>query len=258
MTRPVAVVSGANRGIGRRVAERLGAAGYRVCVGSRDREGGEAVAAGIRADGGEAFAAALDVTSQASVEAVVAGLPAVDVVVNNAGVALDGFDAEVVRRTLAVNTYGAHRLTRAVLDRLSAGARVVNVSSGVAELASLDRRLRGRFEDPALDEAGVFALLDEFQSAVEAGRHRAAGWPSSAYRVSKLGLDALTRSWARAWAPQGVYVNSACPGWVRTDMGGAHAPRSVDEGADTVVWLAEGPAAGPSGGLFRDRAPAAW
>lgn len=257
MERAAALVSGANRGIGRRVAERLGAAGYAVWVGSRDEAAGEAVAAGIRRAGGVAHAVALDVASEASVAAAVAGLPTLAVLVNNAGIALDGFDAEVVRRTLAVNTYGAARLTHAVRAKLGAGARIVNVSSGLADLAGLTPRLAARFSDPRLEEPALFALLREFEAEVAAGRHRSAGWPSSAYRVSKLGLNALTQIWARAWAGE-VYVNSACPGWVRTDMGGAGAPRSVEQGADTLVWLAEGPASRPTGGYFRDRAPAAW
>ncbi|MCB9652364.1 MAG: SDR family NAD(P)-dependent oxidoreductase [Deltaproteobacteria bacterium] len=256
MSKPVALVSGANRGIGRRVAERLAADGYRVLVGSRVLAAGEAVAGRIRATGGDAEAVSLDVADDASVAAAAASLPALDALVNNAGVALDGFDAEVVRRTLAVNTYGAHRLTHAVRDKLVSGARVVNVSSGLADEAGLQDVLRERFADPGLDEAGLLALLQEFEAAVAAGRHGGAGWPSSAYRISKVGLNALTRIWARSWGD--LYVNSACPGWVRTDMGGAGAPRSLDEGADTIVWLAEGPAARPTGGYFRDRAPAGW
>jgi carbonyl reductase 1 len=97
-----------------------------------------------------------------------------------------------------------------------------------------------------------------FVSAVAAGNHQALGWPSSAYSVSKMGLNALTAILGRELQgdPRGVVVSAACPGWVRTRMGGASAPRTVEQGADTPVWLAiEG---GAQGGVFRDRAPISW
>jgi NAD(P)-dependent dehydrogenase (short-subunit alcohol dehydrogenase family) len=84
------------------------------------------------------------------------------------------------------------------------------------------------------------------------------GSGSLAYRISKAGLNVLTRVLAREGAARGVKVNSACPGWVRTDMGGASATRTVEQGAETIVWLATLPDDGPTGGFFRDRQPIAW
>jgi NAD(P)-dependent dehydrogenase (short-subunit alcohol dehydrogenase family) len=171
----------------------------------------------------------LDVTDDDSVGAAVAGIEenpgALDVLVNNAGVYGEAtgaaeYDLAAAHEVFEVNVFGPWRLTQAALPllRRSDSPRIVNVSSGAGQL----------------DDMG-------------SGR--------GAYRLSKTALNALTRTLA-AELPD-VSVNSICPGWVRTDMGGPSAPRSVDEGAATVVWLAtaEDP---PSGGFFRDREPIPW
>jgi NAD(P)-dependent dehydrogenase (short-subunit alcohol dehydrogenase family) len=152
-----------------------------------------------------------------------------DVLVNNAGIAIDAgssavdVDLDLVRRTLETNTFGAWRMCRAFAPSMRAQGygRVVNVSSGMG----------------ALTEMG-------------------GGWPG--YRLSKAGLNAITRMIASGMHGQNVLVNSACPGWVKTEMGGAGAHRSVEQGADTPVWLATLPDDGPRGGFFRDRRPVAW
>ena len=161
----------------------------------------------------------LDVTVQASVDAAVERIASkaerLDSLVNAAE-----SDLEEARRTLETNLFGAWRLAQAALPLLrdSDDPRIVNVSSGAGQ-------------------------LDDMQG----------GYP--AYRISKSGLNALTRILA---AEEGrVRVNSLCPGWVRTDMGGSGAPRSVEEGADTAVWLATDPGVG-SGGFYRDRKPIPW
>jgi carbonyl reductase 1 len=100
--------------------------------------------------------------------------------------------------------------------------------------------------------------MREFVADVQAGRHRERGWPSSAYSVSKIGLTRITQILAPSLAERGILCNAACPGWVRTDMGGRSAPRSPAQGADTPLWLALLDADGPTGGLFRDRGPASW
>ena len=100
------------------------------------------------------------------------------------------------------------------------------------------------------------ALVGELEAGVKAGRHEREGWPSSAYRVSKAALNALTRILARQSTR--VHVNAVCPGWVKTDMGGTGASRTVEHGARGIVWAATLDAAGPHGGFFRDARPIPW
>lgn len=262
-SQPVAVVTGANRGIGAEIARQLAQQGFFVFVASRHPHDGEIVAAALRASGGHAKALALDVTDAASVaraaETVRGEVGQIDVLVNNAGVALEGFNLDVVQRTLAVNFYGAARTTDAFLPLLAAHGKVVMVSSGMADRGALGPSLRTQFSQP-LSRAELFALVQQFEQAVATGHHRAQGWPQSAYRVSKMALNVLTETLTRELAddPRQLLVNACCPGWVRTDMGGPSADRSVEEGADTPVWLATLPKGGPRGGFFRDRAVASW
>jgi NAD(P)-dependent dehydrogenase (short-subunit alcohol dehydrogenase family) len=229
---PVALVSGANRGIGREIARRFAERGHYVVLGSRDVSAGEREAEQIEAEGGRVSVVELDVASTESVDRAtrdVGNDPArLDVLVNNAGVygspagAAD-FDVEEAHEVLEVNLFGAWRLTQGLLPLLreSGHGRIVNVSSGAGQ-------------------------LDDMQG----GR--------AAYRISKTGLNALTRILAAEEGRHGILVNTMCPGWVRTDMGGGSAPRSVEEGADTAVWLATLPDDGPTGGFFRDRQPIPW
>jgi NAD(P)-dependent dehydrogenase (short-subunit alcohol dehydrogenase family) len=235
----IAVVTGANRGIGREVARQLGARGLRVIATSRAP--------------GSGFAT-LDVEDRASIQdfARAQAESGVDIVVNNAGASFDGFDASIAARTLAVNFFGPMHLTDALLPSMRAGARIVMVSSGMGKLSSLGPALRERFEDPSLVRAGLLDLLDSFVRDVGAGVHGRHGWPSNAYSVSKIGLNALVRVLARELEgdPRGILVNSADPGWVRTRMGGRAAPLSVEDGAKTPVYLALLPAGGPTGAFF--------
>jgi NAD(P)-dependent dehydrogenase (short-subunit alcohol dehydrogenase family) len=221
--RRVALVSGANRGIGQEIARQLAEDhDFLVLAGSRD-PGKIAESDGIRA-------IQLDVTDEASVDAARAAIEAdpgrLDALVNNAGVYGDpigviDYDLEGAHEVLEVNLFGPWRLIQAFVPllRRSEHPRLVNVSSGAGQLSDMN-----------------------------GGR--------AAYRVSKSGLNALTRTLAsdERW----IKVNTMCPGWVRTDMGGPAAPRSVEEGADTAVWLATLSDDGPSGGFFRDRKPIPW
>jgi NAD(P)-dependent dehydrogenase (short-subunit alcohol dehydrogenase family) len=222
--RRVALVSGANRGIGREIARQLAEEhGFLVLAGSRDPSKLEETDS-IRA-------IRLDVGDQASVDAAASQVESdpgrLDVLVNNAGIHGghygDGFgDSEIdeIKRVMETNTFGAWRLTQALLPQLRASEhpRVVNVSSGAGQLTEMN-----------------------------GGIHP--------YRMSKTAMNVLTRT---LHDDGEVIVNSMCPGWVRTDMGGSGAPRSVAEGADTAVWLATLPDDGPSGGFFRDREPIPW
>jgi NAD(P)-dependent dehydrogenase (short-subunit alcohol dehydrogenase family) len=254
---PVALVTGANRGIGREICRQLNARGYHVLLTARDPAQGVAVA---REMGLEFLP--LDVTSPASVARLAASLArrklGLDVLVHNAGVMSRHFDAEVARATLAVNYFGVLHLTEALLPHLRPRARVVIVSSGLGDRQALAEPLRARFADGALDRAELTRLMAQFVALAAEDRHLAAGWPSHAYAVSKIGATMLAQVLARELAddPRGLRVNALCPGWVKTAMGGEGAEREVGEGADTAVWLATEPPG--SGGFYRDRQPATW
>ncbi|MEU5477905.1 SDR family NAD(P)-dependent oxidoreductase [Streptomyces mirabilis] len=221
----IALVTGANRGIGREVARQLAVAGHTVFLTARSAE---AAAEAARAAGPDAHLLRLDVTSEADITAVARDLTALDVLVNNAAITYDTWqratdaDLDVVREAAETNLYGPWRLTQALLPLLRASAhpRVVNVSSEVASLASM-------------------------------------GGGTPAYTSTKAALNALTRMLAAELGPDRVLVNAVCPGWVATDMGGPGG-RPVAEGAASVVWAATLPDDGPTGGFFRDGQPLPW
>jgi len=257
--RRVALVTGATRGIGEAIARELARHDLRIIVGGRDARLGEKVA---RELGGDASFHALDVTDPRSLDATATRLAGgLDVLVNNAGASFDGFDAGVARRTLDVNFAGMMHLTDRLLPVLRPNARVVMVSSGMGAVSSLGPALRNEVMSPSLDRARLVAFVDRFVADVAAGTHAKSGWPSNAYSVSKIALNAYVRILARELGgdPRKVLVNAACPGWVRTAMGGAGAPRSPEQGAKTPVWLALLPVGDDrSGNLYRDEQLADW
>lgn len=258
----VAIVTGANRGIGLETCRQLAEHGMRVVLTSRGQAQAEEAAASLRLKGLHVSALALDVTDATSIhrfaETVASTFGQVGALVNNAGVSLDGFDAEVVQRTVAANTYGPVHVSDALVPLMVPGGRIVMVSSGMGELSCLGESLRRRFLQPDLGRDGLKALIDEFIAAVEAGTYQRQGWPASAYRVSKVALNAFTRILAAELEGARILVNAVCPGWVRTSMGGSSAPRSVAQGADSIVWAATLGADGPTGQFFRDRRPLKW
>jgi NAD(P)-dependent dehydrogenase (short-subunit alcohol dehydrogenase family) len=219
----VALVTGTSRGIGPEIARELAADhGFMVFAGARDPDDVEEVEGIIPIE--------LDVTDQTEIdeaqERIGSEVGHLDALVNNAGVYGDpigaaDYDLDRAHEVLEVNTFGPWRLIQAFLPllRRSSQPRIVNVSSGAGQLSDM-----------------------------YGGR--------AAYRVSKAALNALTRT--LAYDEDDVKVNVMCPGWVRTDMGGSGATRSVEEGADTAVWLATLPDDGPTGGFFRDRESIPW
>lgn len=230
----VAVVTGGNKGIGLEICRQLAAKGLRVVLTARDEKKGVAAARALSKAGGEVGFHPLDVTDPGQIDVlakwVERELGGADVLVNNAGILIDGrsasvlsVDPEVFHETLETNFFGPLRLSQALVPSMLKRryGRIVNLSSGLGQL--------GEMGD---------------------------GTPS--YRTSKAALNTLTRMLAAATRGQGVLVNSMCPGWVRTDMGGPSASRSVEQGADTATWLATLPDDGPAGGFFRDRKPIAW
>jgi NAD(P)-dependent dehydrogenase (short-subunit alcohol dehydrogenase family) len=231
----VALVTGANRGIGKEVARQLAGRGYEVLVTARDGAKADAAAHEVRqSTGGAVRALTLDVSDPASIQAaaerVQAEVGRLDVLVNNAGVGTDfgvsgtAPDFDAVQRALDTNFFGAYRLTVALLGLLrdSPHPRIVNVSSGMGGVAEMG------------------------------------GW-SPGYRVSKAAMNAMTRILSTELKDEGILVNSACPGFVNTDMGGPMgAKKPVEDGAKGVVWLATLPDDGPTGGFFRDGEPVAF
>jgi len=226
------LVTGANKGIGREVAGQLARKGFHVFVAARNPDAGRKAADEIAKQSGKATFIEVDVTDNASVRAAAREFSKIadhlDVLVNNAGIMMDGDDAilevsdNIFRRTIETNVLGALRATRAFAPLLvkSKAPRVINVSSSGGQLTG-----------------------------------GADGW-SPAYCISKTALNGVTSQLAAA-LPK-FAVNSVCPGWVRTDMGGRNATRSVEEGADTIVWLASEAPQGLTGKFLRDRKEIPW
>src|ERR1041385_4876960 len=225
----IALVTGSSRGIGREVARQLVGRQYDVIVTARK------AADALRAakDVGARYSHALDTSNAKSIDALVGYIEsevgALDVLVNNAAILLDegesiaNVDPAAFEETWRTNTLGPFLMTQRLVPllRKSGHGRVVNVSSGAGQLSSMSSY-------------------------------------APSYSTSKAALNAITILFANALRRDGVFVNCADPGWVRTDMGGEAAPRSVAEGADTIVWLATLPDDGPTGGFFHDREAIEW
>jgi len=242
------LVTGGNRGIGQQVARVLATDGWDVLIGARDKPKGDAAAARLRKDtGGRLKAVELDVASDASVATCAQklrdGAIKLDALVNNAGIYGEGRGADGVAKTIETNFFGPLRVTLALLPLLRDGATITNVTSGLGALANLDDAHARLLSDPALTRD---VLVEHVRAFVRAG---GTGWGTDAYGVSKAAVNALSRVLAAELAPRAIRVNSTCPGWVRTDMGGRGAPRSVEEGAASVLY---GVTAMATGQVFRD------
>jgi NAD(P)-dependent dehydrogenase (short-subunit alcohol dehydrogenase family) len=243
-----ALVTGANRGIGQQVARVLAGDGWDVLVATRDRQAGDAAAARLRKEtGGRLKAVELDVTIEATVATAAQklrdGAIRIDALVNNAGIYGAARGPDGVARTIETNFFGPLRVTLGLLPLLRDGATITNVTSGLGALSNLDDTHRRLLADRALTRDALVAHMHDF---VRAG---GTDWGTDAYGVSKAALDALTRIFAAELAPRNIRVNATDPGWVRTDMGGRGAPRSVEEGARSVLF---GITTTETGGVFRD------
>lgn len=229
----VAVVTGANRGMGLETARQLLAHGYRVVLTGRDGAALEEARRNLGSRAENASCEPLDLTDPGSIAAASRAIEArwhrVDVLVNNAAILLEEHAAvlamspDAYRQTFETNLFGVIETCRALVPRMAARryGRIVNVSSGAGQLAGMSTY-------------------------------------APAYSMSKTALNAFTRILAASYRTQNVLVNAVDPGWVRTDMGGHSAPRSVAKGVETTVWLAMLPDDGPTGGFFRDRRPIEW
>jgi NAD(P)-dependent dehydrogenase (short-subunit alcohol dehydrogenase family) len=258
--RPVALVTGANRGLGLETSKQLLEDGYRVILTSRDEKAGITAAKKLNPAGTDVLFHQLDVTDPKSIAALVrdfSGLaPRLDVLVNNAGIGSWGADRRASIRTIETNYFGSRDVTDALLPLIPKGGRLVMVSSGLGELSYMGPALRPQFEEPSLTRPALDALVSSYLASLEAGEAKRAGWPS-AYSVSKVALNALTRILARDLSPRRIHVNAVCPGWVRTDMGGAGANRSVPVGARSIILGVKLPD-DSTGGFYRDGKPIPW
>ena len=238
MKQQVALVTGSNRGIGFEIAKQLALKKIQVVLTSRNPTNGEAALRKLTRDGVKKVVfMQLDVSNQVSVEnlsnEVEKTFGRLDILVNNAAILIDrddvvasNVDLEVVKATLETNLIGAWRMCKAFIPVMKKNGygRIVNISSG----------------------AGQFEYM-----ATSGGY-----WP--AYSVSKASLNALTVMLASELRGTNILVNAVCPGWVRTDMGGSNAPRSIEEGAATPVWLATLPDRGPTGQNYYDKKQISW
>ena len=259
---PIAIVTGANRGLGLETSHVLARRGYRVWLTGRDATSTNQAAAELRAEGLDVQAAVLDVGDPAKIRAFAQQMsaePPIAALVNNAGESLRGFDAQLAATTIDNNYRGAVRVTDALWPRLAPDANIVMVTSGMGELANFSADLQKRLLAATLTRAEIDDLADEFVSSVARGTHAAAGFPSNAYSVSKALLNAFTRVLSRDVAGSARRVNAVCPGWVKTRMGGSSAPRSLEQGASGISWAATlSGSSGPSGGFFRDGKEIPW
>jgi len=240
----IALVTGANKGIGYAIATGLGGLGYRVGVGARDEARLETAVEKLRAAGADAFGVPLDVTSDqgvtAAAELIERQAGRLDVLVNNAGISgpvgpgwvqdPTTLDLDVVRTVVETNVIGVIRVTNAMLPllRRSPSPRIVNVSSGVGSVT--------RQADPDIQIGPVMA----------------------AYAPSKSFLNAVTVQYARQFAGTDILVNAACPGLVATDFTGFLGPRTPEQGAATAIRLATLPDGGPTGSFFEDDGVVPW
>lgn len=240
---PLALITGGSGGLGFETARQLGRLGYRIFIASRTQARLEKAALALRAEGCLVTAHAFDMQDTASIQALVEEVKKkevpIDVLINCAGVMYEagkgrdvqtdiGSTASVLRSdeknvtdTIAINMIGTWNVTRALAPHLARGARIVNVSSSMASLGEMGPGYYG-------------------------------------YRASKAGINVFTRTLAYEVRPRGILVNSVCPGWVKTNMGGPGATRDVADGAAGIVWAATLPPDGPTGGFFRDGQAIPW
>ncbi len=237
MDKKTAVVTGGNKGIGLEICRQLAKNGFHVILTARDQVKGMQAGDLLKKEGLDVRVHPLDVSVPSSIDSFLEFMSkeypsGLDVLVNNAGVFLDKestgtalvlkTSVDLAEKTFQTNVYGPLRLTQAMAPFLiKKKGRVINMSSGMGQLSEME-----------------------------------GGYP--AYRLSKTALNALTRMFSFELKRSGVSVNSVCPGWVKTDMGGPGATRTVEQGADTVTWLAAEAGQDLTGGFYRDRKPIEW
>lgn len=237
----VALVTGANRGIGLEIARQLAAKGLTVIIGARDEQKGISVQKQLVDNGLDVHFTQLDVTDSTSIMAAVGRIEdtfrRLDILVNNAGIMIDAetgileLPVALLQNTLDTNAFGPLLLSQGCVPIMKKHqyGRIVNISS-----------MLGALTDIVNPESNYSELQ------------------SPAYRLSKTALNGITALLAKELRDTNILVNAVCPGWVRTDLGGPQAPVSPEHAAETPVWLATLPDDGPTGGFFREHQPILW
>jgi NAD(P)-dependent dehydrogenase (short-subunit alcohol dehydrogenase family) len=240
----IALITGANKGIGLETARQLAATGVHVLIGVRDAAKGQAAVESLKAEGLNVEPIEIDVTQEASVKAAVQQVMQrhgkLDILVNNAGInpefpqgifTIEQLSLEMLTQIYQTNFFGAFLATREFLPllRQSSAGRIVNVSSTLGSLTE-----QSNAESPY----SAFTIIG--------------------YNSSKTALNALTVQMGKLLADTNIKINSACPGWVKTDLGGDSAPRNVVEGAGIIIKLATLPDDGPNGGFFDENGVIPW
>ncbi|KAH0565109.1 hypothetical protein GP486_001493 [Trichoglossum hirsutum] len=284
----VGVVTGANKGIGLAIVRKLalqyegtpGGNPFLIYLTSRDERRGEEALKGITsdaevkkakvlvADGGTVDIKhhLLDIADETSIKDFTDFLKkeysqGINFVINNAGIAMNGFDPDtnVVDNTLKTNYYGTLHASLNFLPLIKPHGRLVNVASMVGGLSKYSSSIQSRFLSAA-SIADVNSIVEDFRSSVLAGTEQKDGWPRSAYAVSKAGVIGLTRAIAaqEEWKARGILINSCCPGWVRTDMTRGGGVKTPDQGAETPVLLAVGDIGESTGLFWQNERPIRW
>ncbi|KAJ9660961.1 hypothetical protein H2201_006689 [Coniosporium apollinis] len=283
----VGAVTGANKGIGlaivRQLALQYPKSAYNngpllIYLTARDKSRGEEAlknihndaelkkAKALAADGGltDVKFHELDIDSTDSIRSFASFLKkehpqGVDFVINNAAIAMTGFDSNIVKKTLQVNYYGTLEATQDFLPLIRDGGRLVNVASMSGHLSKYSPAIRERFLS-AKSVPEITKLMEDFKAAVAAGNEKQQGWPSAAYAVSKAGIIGMTRAVAEEekGRGRGVLVNSCCPGYVKTDMTRGGGAKTPDQGAQTPVMLAIGDIGGKTGLFWQNEKVIEW
>ncbi len=240
-TQKTALVTGANRGIGRAIATRLAKEGFHVIAAARDAVNVQSLVVEIKAAGGSAEALAMDVGDAKSVaraaQSFAAHHTALHALINNAGINVGFADTILtashadIESSLRINAFGPLEVTKAFLPALKAagGARIVNVSSEAGSISD------------TVNPQSPYAFME-----------------GGSYRFSKTALNGVTGLMAKALRSEGILVNAMCPGWTRTDMGGADAPRTPEQAATVALRLATLPRGGATGGFFNEAGAIGW
>ncbi|KAJ6286286.1 hypothetical protein J3E71DRAFT_374815 [Bipolaris maydis] len=284
----VGVVTGANKGIGLAIVRQLALqypksplnnGPFLIYLTARDQSRGEAAvknleqdaqlkqAKALKADGGlsEIKFHLLDITSSDSIKTLADHLKqahseGIDFVINNAGIALDGYNADIVKKTLNCNYYKTLEASHTFLPLLKPTGRLVNVASMSGKLNKYSEPVRNRFLS-ANSEADITAIMQDFVAAVEAGKEKERGFPTAGYAVSKAGLIGATKILAKQVKEsgrEGVLVNACCPGYVNTEMTKGNGTKTPDQGAQTPVLLALGDIGSKAGGFWQEEKEIEW